>query len=175
MKPVQGPSTVSAATAKPLARPEVVAMKHRIDQTLDVDWVEWRMVGLFVIQLEMTLDAVVDLGDVSVALYFLEQMPTVFDRVHDETEMAEFCAGLGRAIVKLGAGDLGVARQMLDAFSRDQYGALGEFPKIIAGIARTREERRALAAIYQGIARSSERFQADDLLTVARALEEECR
>jgi len=122
---------------------EIAQLKTEIDQVLDIPGgVDWHQVPLYICQLEIILSKIQLLGinDPAQALatvrYFLERIPSTFDRVQDKDELGIFCRELAEAACELVVSAklpiAETANQLLDAWVRDKYGRFTKIPHILA-------------------------------------------
>ena len=120
----------------------IARFKAEVDRVLGIDFVEWNQVDAYIARREGVLDDILALGAkapseaLDAVLYFIEAIPSIFDSVHDETELAMFCEELCKAALsmrsKAGSPFARVATALLDAFRRDGHGRFEQIPEQLA-------------------------------------------
>lgn len=166
-----------------VSRSPAVALEQLIadvDRALDIDFIEWRQVRGFIADLEELLSAIEAMAEVAsdqavdAALHFIETIPEVFERVHDECELGMFCSELAKAAVKLAAsssrGIWRVGEKLVEAYLADNYARFDDVPEILAKAPLEKEERKILAGILEGHAARLDQFQGARLVAAAHRL-----
>jgi len=155
-------------------------LRADIDEVLDIGFVEWKQLAAYMHRLDAVEDAVLLLGKTApaagldAALYFVERIPSVFDRVHDECELECFCEQLAEAVLdlttKAGAPLLNDARKLLDAFQKDDTCRFGEVPELLGKQALSDGDRAALIEEVGGRMAKADPWQAEKLDGLLRKL-----
>lgn len=134
-------------------------LKAQIDSVLAVRSVEPRQVDAWILRLEGVLNAILALGERSPAealeavRHFIDEIPTTFNLVEDETEQAMFCRELMEAAVKLtraaGASELELGEKLLDAYVRDmnQFAKMDDALDVMLEAGFGADTRRAIVAL----------------------------
>lgn len=157
-------------------------LKAQIDRDLLIDYVGWKELGEFVDGLEDTLTAIKALGERSpkealdLVWHFIDEIPSIFESVHDECQLGMFCdklmesaAGLTRAA---GASELELGSRLLDVHIADmhEYCKFDDAPKVLLEARLSRETREALAELVKEKAKGRSEYDRKELLGFAGKL-----
>jgi len=162
-------------------RPTGTALRRAIEQHLTVKFIEWNEVDAYVTGLEAILGGIRVLARQKptaahqLALHFLRRIPTIFESVHDETELADFCDELSEAAIELGLKAkipaLRTVEVLLRLYAEDDYGRFGQVPDLLAASRFSSGDRAQCAQLADRLAAEpGTEVTRRGLLQVAQAL-----
>jgi hypothetical protein len=157
-----------------------VELKGEIGQVLAIGFVDWREVSDYIDQLYALLSEITALGEqdpprgLALMWHFLEEIPRIFDRVHDEDELAIFCEELIAKLLDLmpraqtPAGE--AAQRLLGFYLGDTHGRFLQIPALLRERVKDQEARREISAVAAALAEKAGADQARELRALAVAL-----
>lgn len=160
-------------------QPVAEALRVAFDRAMNTRGVEWRMLTGYMGQLNQFLNDAEALAKVdpveglAVIEHFIAGIPKVFDRVHDECELAEFCDSLtevGIATARKAKVDvMPVAKTIIDAFVADGTMRWSYALRTLARLLKGREGQ-AVAEYASTSATTAGEFFVRDLQELAAKL-----
>ncbi|MBK8870760.1 MAG: hypothetical protein IPN19_06855 [Elusimicrobia bacterium] len=161
-----------------------VRFRGEIDVALDTDgYVEWDDANDYVEKLSAVLEKINDAGNLSpsfaldAALYFVQEVPSVFNNVHDECELEMFCTDLAESAVTLAKKVGGetireTAECLIKAYLADATDTC-RFDAVLDVLAkgwRLKNDKRVVAEVAAAHAEAAEAREAAALRALAEKL-----
>ncbi len=157
-------------------------LRTEIDLALDADYIEPDRVDDYIAGLDSLLDRIYDFGEseseaaLSVALYFVREIPSVFNNVHDECELEMFCCDLAESVMALatetGGSVLEPTVRLVEAYLGDAHDAcrFDDVPDILAKARLSKDDRAAVAGLLMSKAAKADEREATRLRGLANII-----
>jgi hypothetical protein len=141
------------------------ALRAEIDEVLEVDFVEWDRVYEYTNRLDSLLNRIKWVGKTSprkaleLVLFFIMEIPWIFNNVHDECELEMFCHDLAESALSLmkksGVSPKKTTACLMDAFIGDWHETcrFDDVPDILARARLSKKDRTVMAEVvlsYRG-------------------------
>ncbi len=150
-------------------------LKAQIDRDLLIEFIGEREAYEYVRGLDDTLAAIKSLGNRSpgealdLVWYFLNEIPAIFEDVHDECELGDFCGDLMRAAVSLcraaSASEIELGHKLLDAYVSDMHGycRFDDALDLLVEARLSKAVREALAAHVKELVKGRDKYDKKKL------------